>query len=46
MTQSVTWIGTPHRGKGRQGYRPEAVVIHIIEGSLAASAPGNAISAR
>lgn len=50
MSSTVTWIGSPHRHKGRQGYRPEAVVIHIIEGTLAAAdswfqAPESEVSA-
>ncbi len=30
----VVWIGTPNKEKGRRGFRPEAVVIHIMEGTL------------
>src|SRR5687768_10002964 len=50
MSPEVTWIGTPHRNKGRGGYRPEAVVIHIMEGSLASAdswfrAPESQVSA-
>jgi N-acetylmuramoyl-L-alanine amidase len=50
MSTAVTWIGSPHRHKGRQGFRPEAVVIHIIEGTLAAAdnwfqAPESMVSA-
>ena len=37
MTLPITWIGTPNRQKGRDGFRPEAVVIHIMEGTLAAA---------
>jgi len=37
MSSDVTWVGSPHRHKGRQGFRPEAVVIHIIEGTLSAA---------
>lgn len=37
MTLPITWIGTPNRHKGRAGFRPEAVVVHIMEGSLAAT---------
>ena len=37
MSSSVTWVGSPHRHKGRGGFRPEAVVIHIIEGTLGAA---------
>ena len=50
MSRDVTWVGSPHRYKGRHGFRPEAVVIHIIEGTLAAAdswfqAPESAVSA-
>ena len=50
MSQEITWIGSPHRHKGRQGFRPEAVVIHIIEGALEAAdswfqAPESKVSA-
>lgn len=31
----VIWKGTPHFISGRRGYRPEAIVIHIMAGSLA-----------
>jgi hypothetical protein len=34
MYPTIDWIGSSNKGKGRQGYRPEAVVIHIMEGSL------------
>jgi N-acetyl-anhydromuramyl-L-alanine amidase AmpD len=34
MYPAVQWIGSIHKTKGRKGYRPEAVVIHIMEGSL------------
>ena len=37
MTLPITWIGTPNRHKGREGFRPEAVVVHIMEGTLAAT---------
>jgi N-acetylmuramoyl-L-alanine amidase len=30
----ITWIGSPNKDKGREGYRPEAIVIHIMEGTL------------
>ena len=36
MTSPITWIGTPNRRKGRDGFRPEAVVVHIMEGTLGA----------
>ena len=50
MSSSVTWVGSPHRHKGRGGFRPEAVVIHIIEGTLGAAdswfrAPESEVSA-
>ena len=31
----IEWIGSLHRTQGRDGARPEAVVIHIMEGTLA-----------
>jgi len=31
---SIRWIGSPNKEKGRQGYRVEAIVIHIMEGTL------------
>lgn len=37
MTSPINWIGTPNRRKGRDGFRPEAVVVHIMEGTLAAT---------
>ena len=37
MSSSVTWVGSPNRHKGRQGFRPEAVVIHIMEGTIGAA---------
>ena len=37
MTLPVTWVGTPNRHKGREGFRPEAVVVHIMEGTLAST---------
>jgi N-acetylmuramoyl-L-alanine amidase len=35
MAVAVQWVGSVHRTKDRNGYRPEAVVIHIMEGTLA-----------
>jgi N-acetylmuramoyl-L-alanine amidase len=35
MPSTIHWIGSPNKWAGRKGYRPEAVVIHIMEGSLA-----------
>ena len=29
------WIGSPNRKAGRRGYKPEAIVIHVMEGTLA-----------
>lgn len=31
---AIQWIGSPNRDKGREGFRPEAIVIHIMEGTL------------
>jgi len=31
----IVWIGSPNRARGREGFRPEAVVVHIAEGTLA-----------
>lgn len=31
---AIRWIGSPNKDKGREGYRPEAIVIHIMEGTL------------
>ena len=35
MSVPVQWIGSPHRTKGRDGHRPQAVVVHVMEGTLA-----------
>jgi hypothetical protein len=50
MTLSVTWIGSSNKAVGRAGQRPEAVVIHIMEGTLAGTdswfnAPESKVSA-
>jgi hypothetical protein len=37
MTPTVEWIGSTNKSIGRQGYKPEAIVIHIMEGTLAAT---------
>jgi len=34
MATEIKWIGSPNRTIGRGNYRPEAVVIHIMEGTL------------
>jgi N-acetylmuramoyl-L-alanine amidase len=34
MALDITWIGSKHKNKGRGGFRPEAVVIHVMEGTL------------
>lgn len=34
MPSTAKWIGSPNKSVGRGGYRPEAIVIHIMEGSL------------
>ncbi len=28
------WIGSPNKAKGREGFKPEAIVIHTMEGTL------------
>jgi N-acetyl-anhydromuramyl-L-alanine amidase AmpD len=35
--QDIKWIGAANYSKGRQGYRPGAIVIHIMQGSLTAT---------
>jgi len=35
MAINAQWIGSPNKQAGRAGYRPEAIVIHIMEGTLA-----------
>jgi N-acetyl-anhydromuramyl-L-alanine amidase AmpD len=35
MPDAPKWIGSPNRTKGRDGFRPEAIVIHVMEGTLA-----------
>ena len=37
MSTSPKWVGSPNRQKGRAGFKPEAVVVHIIEGTLASA---------
>lgn len=32
---AITWIGSPHHSRGRGGYRPRAIVIHVMQSSLA-----------
>ncbi len=27
---AIHWIGSPNKDKGREGYKPEAIVIHIM----------------
>jgi N-acetylmuramoyl-L-alanine amidase len=34
MALNIKWIGSPNKRKSRSGFRPEAVVIHIMEGTL------------
>jgi N-acetylmuramoyl-L-alanine amidase len=31
---AIQWIGSPNKDKGREGFKPEAIVIHIMEGTL------------
>jgi N-acetylmuramoyl-L-alanine amidase len=35
MTLPIKWVGSIHKNSGRKGFRPEAVVVHIMEGTLA-----------
>jgi N-acetyl-anhydromuramyl-L-alanine amidase AmpD len=35
MPVDPKWIGSPNKQTGRAGYRPEGIVIHIMEGTLA-----------
>jgi len=35
MSQSITWIGSTNKTRGRGGCKPEAVVIHIMEDDIA-----------
>lgn len=28
------WVGTPHFNTGRSGFKPEAIVIHVMDGTL------------
>jgi N-acetylmuramoyl-L-alanine amidase len=35
MTITAKWIGSPNKKSGRAGYKPEAIVVHIMEGTLA-----------
>ncbi len=34
MSLDIKWIGSSNKTRGRAGFRPEAVVIHIMEGTL------------
>jgi phospholipase C len=50
MAISKTIIGSPNKSIGRKGYKPEAIVIHIMEGTLTGtdswfSNPASAVSA-
>jgi len=31
---NAKWIGSRHKRRGRKGYKPDAVVVHIMEGTL------------
>jgi N-acetylmuramoyl-L-alanine amidase len=35
MPQTLTWIGSCNKNTGRSGFRPEAVVIHIMDDDMA-----------
>lgn len=37
QTQQIVWIGSPNRTPGRGGYRPRAIVIHVMQGSLSST---------
>lgn len=50
MALQIEWLGSPNKWSGREGYRPEAVVVHIMEGTLAGTDswfadPANEVSA-
>lgn len=50
MTLDVQWLGSPNMETGRVGYRPEAIVVHIMEGTLSGTDswfanPASAVSA-
>ena len=34
MTLTIEWLGSPNKETGRRGYRPEAIVVHIMDGTL------------
>lgn len=34
MTLAIDWVGSPNKRKGRAGFRPEAIVIHVMDGTL------------
>src|SRR5262245_1762102 len=34
MPIEAKWVGSPNKQTGRAGYKPESIVIHIMEGSL------------
>lgn len=34
MTLLIEWTGTPNKESGRRGFRPEAIVVHIMDGTL------------
>lgn len=35
MALEIKWIGSTNKRTGRGGFRPDAIVVHIMEGSLA-----------
>lgn len=35
MALDIKWIGSPNKSSGRSGYKPEGIVVHIMEGTLA-----------
>jgi N-acetylmuramoyl-L-alanine amidase len=50
MTLLIEWIGSPNKESGRRGFRPEAIVVHIMDGTLVGTDtwfanPGSKVSA-
>lgn len=34
MALQIDWLGSPNKETGRRGFRPEAIVVHIMDGTL------------
>ncbi|HWO92013.1 MAG TPA: N-acetylmuramoyl-L-alanine amidase, partial [Methylomirabilota bacterium] len=50
MTLLIEWLGSPNKESGRRGFRPEAIVVHIMDGTLLGTDarfanPGSKVSA-